>query len=87
MANWRNKIANFHTDEIIALGLILALLLKISGDIAITIVTGTSPPADLPMNIISSLAGYMGRTLIEKSRPQHDEEKENHRNDSNTEHH
>ena len=84
MANWRNKIANFHTDEIIALGLIAALLLKISGDIAISLVTGNSPPSDLPMNIISSLAGYMGRTLIDKSRPYQEEEKE-HRNDS--EHH
>ena len=84
MANWRNKIANFHTDEIIALGLIAALLLKISGDIAISLVTGNSPPSDLPMNIISSLAGYMGRTLIDKSRPHQEEEKE-HRNDS--EHH
>lgn len=84
MANWRNKIVNFHTDEIIAFGLILALLLKISGDIAISLVTGNSPPSDLPMNIISSLAGYMGRTLIDKSRQE--EEKENRRND-NAEHH
>lgn len=84
MANWRNKISNFHTDEIIALGLIIALLLKISGDIAISLVTGNSPPSDLPMNIISSLAGYMGRTLIDKSRQE--EEKESRRND-NAEHH
>ena len=84
MANFRNKIANWHTDKIIGLGLIVALLLKICGDIAISITTGTAPPSDLPMNIVTGLVGYMGRSLVEKAR-KIDEEEEGSQND--TEHH
>ena len=59
---------NWNTDKIIGAGLILALLLKICGDIAISLINGTSPPSDLPMNIVTGLAGYMGRSLLEKSK-------------------
>lgn len=59
---------NWNTDKIIGTGLILALLLKICGDIAISLINGTSPPSDLPMNIVTGLAGYMGRSLLEKSK-------------------
>ena len=84
MANFRNKIANWHTDKIIGLGLIIALLLKICGDIAISITTGTAPSSDLPMNIVTGLVGYMGRSLVEKAR-KIDEEEEGSQND--TDHH
>lgn len=59
---------SWNTDKIIGAGLILALLLKICGDIAISLINGTSPPSDLPMNIVTGLAGYMGRSLLEKSK-------------------
>lgn len=59
---------NWSTDKIIGTGLILALLIKIVGDIVITVINGTAPPSDLPMNIVTGLAGYMGRSLLEKSK-------------------
>lgn len=59
---------NRSTDKIIGTGLILALLIKIVGDIVITVINGTAPPSDLPMNIVTGLAGYMGRSLLEKSK-------------------
>ena len=59
---------NWHTDKIIGAGLIVALFLKIIGDIAVALINGTSPPSDLPMNIVTGLAGYMGRSLLEKNK-------------------
>ena len=58
---------NWNTDKIIGAGLILALLIKIVGDIFITVVNGNMPPSDLPMNIVACLGGFMGRSLLEKS--------------------
>ena len=75
----------WNTDKIIGFGLILALLLKISGDIAITLYVGSSPPSDLPMNIVTGLAGYMGRSLLEKAKKDEDtltNDKETDSNDS-----
>lgn len=82
MAKFSTKMAQWHTDKIIGLGLIIALLLKICGDIAISITTGTAPPSDLPMNIVTGLVGYMGRSLVEKARKFDDEEGENKDGDS-----
>ena len=62
-------MSNWNTDKIIGLGLILALLVKIGGDIAIALISGSSPSSDLPMNIVTGLAGYMGRSLLEKNKP------------------
>ncbi|MBQ7630957.1 MAG: hypothetical protein IJS81_12230 [Selenomonadaceae bacterium] len=59
---------NWNTDKIIGAGLIVALFLKIIGDIAVALINGTSPPSDLPMNIVTGLAGYMGRSLLEKNK-------------------
>ena len=59
---------NWSTDKIIGTGLILALLIKIVGDIMITVINVTAPPSDLPMNIVTGLAGYMGRSLLKKSK-------------------
>ena len=58
----------WNTDKIIGAGLIVALLLKITGDVAVAIINGNSPPSDLPMNIVTGLAGYMGRSLLEKQK-------------------
>ena len=54
---------DWNTDKIIGAGLILVL-----GNIAITLYTGKFPTFDLPMNIVTSLAGYMGRSLLEKQK-------------------
>ena len=58
----------WNTDKIIGTGLIAALLLLVVGHILIALKTGKSPPTDLPMNIVSCLAGYMGRSLLEKQK-------------------
>lgn len=74
---------SWHTDRVIGAGLIAALLLKIAGDIAITIATGNSPPSDLPMNIVTGLVGYMGRSLMEKGKKNdNDTKKEGDEDDS-----
>lgn len=56
------------TDKIIGAGLIAALLLKIFGDVVITILGFSVPAGDLATNIVACLAGYMGRSLLEKIR-------------------
>lgn len=61
-------LKNWDTDKLLGMGLILALLTKIIGDIAITLVNGAPTPSDLPTNIVACLAGYMGRSLAEKLR-------------------
>ena len=58
----------WNTDKIIGAGLIVALLLTITGDTVVAIINGNSPPSDLPMNIVTGLAGYMGRSLLEKQK-------------------
>lgn len=56
----------WNTDKIIGAGLILALVIVVVGNICVALYTGTYPPTDLPMNIVTGLAGYMGRSLLEK---------------------
>lgn len=56
----------WNTDKIIGAGLILALIIVVAGNIFVALYTGTYPPTDLPMNIVTGLAGYMGRSLLEK---------------------
>lgn len=60
------------TDKIIGAGLILALILIVIGNISVALFTGTYPPTDLPMNIVTGLAGYMGRSLLEKVKKETD---------------
>lgn len=59
---------DWNTDKIIGAGLILVLLILVIGIIPITLYTGNFPPTDLPMNIVTGLAGYMGRSLLEKQK-------------------
>ncbi len=61
-------LATWNTDKIIGAGLIVALLLLIIGNIIITLNTGKFPTSDLPINIVTGLAGYMGISLLEKQR-------------------
>ena len=60
------------TDKIIGAGLILALILIVIGNISVALFTGIYPPTDLPMNIVTGLAGYMGRSLLEKIKKETD---------------
>jgi len=46
----------------------VALILLIVGNMTITLWTGNFPTSDLPMNIVTGLAGYMGRSLLEKQK-------------------
>lgn len=59
---------DWHTDKIIGAGLVLALLILIMGNIIFAMKTGKFPTTDLPMNIVTGLAGYMGRSLLEKQK-------------------
>lgn len=59
---------DWNIDKIIGAGLILVLLILVIGIIPITLYTGNFPPTDLPMNIVTGLAGYMGRSLLEKQK-------------------
>lgn len=62
------------TDKIIGAGLVLALLIKIGGDIAVALLTGSAPSSELATTIVGGLVGYMGRDLAAKLRKdnQHD---------------
>ena len=66
---------NWNTDKIIGAGLIVALILLIVGNMVITLWTGNFPTSDLPMNIVTGLAGYMGRSLLEKQKNDLDSER------------
>ena len=63
---------DWNTDKIIGAGLILVLLILVIGIIPITLYTGNFPPTDLPMNIVTGLAGYMGRSLLGKQKKEGD---------------
>ena len=56
------------SDKIIGAGLILVLLILVVGNTSTTLYTDKFPTSDLPMNIVTGLAGYMGRSLLEKQR-------------------
>jgi len=50
----------------------VALLFLVIGNIFITLYTGKIPTSDLPMNIVTGLVGYMGRSLLEKNKKDDD---------------
>ena len=51
---------DWDSDKIISAGLILALILLVIGNIAVTLYNGNYPPTDLPSNIVSGVVGYIG---------------------------
>lgn len=59
-------MTTWDTDKIIGAGLISTLVILVIGNILIALYTCNNPPTDLPMNIVTGLAGYMGRSLLEK---------------------
>lgn len=61
-------MGEWNTDKIIGAGLIIALILLVIGNVVVGLITGLYPPTDLPMNIVTGLAGYMGRSLLEKKK-------------------
>lgn len=72
---------NWHTDKIIGAGLIVALLFLVIGNIFITLYTGKIPTSDLPMNIVTGLVGYMGRSLLEKHKTDSEENSDEKKGD------
>ena len=59
---------NWNTDKIIGAGLIVALLCYIAGFYTVAAINGTILPLDVASNIVTGLAGYMGRSLLEKKK-------------------
>ena len=57
---------DWDTDKIIGTGLIVALLFYFLAIILIVIIKETILPLNVAGNIITGLAGYMGRDLIDK---------------------
>lgn len=60
------------TDKIIGAGLIAALLIKIGGDVAVTLITGSPPNSDVATNIVSGLIGYMSKSWLEIAKQKRD---------------
>lgn len=60
---------DWNTDKIIGTGLIFCLLVYIVGFFVTVHCTGITPPLDVASNIVTGLAGYMGRSLLEKNKP------------------
>lgn len=56
------------TDKIIGAGLIFALIVYILGVFIVACLIGITLPLDVPGNIVTGLAGYMGRTLLDKGK-------------------
>ena len=63
---------SWNTDKIIGAGLIAALFLYIIGFYSVIVINGTITPLDIASNIVTGLAGYMGRSLLEKNKPNDD---------------
>ena len=73
---------NWNTDKIIGAGLIAALFLYIIGFYSVIIINGTITPLDVASNIVTGLAGYMGRSLLEKTKPDEKSKKEGNNNEN-----
>ena len=54
------------TDKIIGAGLIVALIFYFVVITIVAVVKDTLLPLDVASNIVTGLAGYMGRSLLEK---------------------
>lgn len=67
------KELSWDTDKIIGAGLIIALIIYIIGIFIAACLVGVTLPLDVPGNIVTGLAGYMGRTLLDKDK--HKDEK------------
>ena len=61
-------LKNWNTDKIVGAGLILALILSIIAWLIVSIFTGNVVALDFQTNLVTGLAGYMGRSLLEKNK-------------------
>lgn len=76
----------WNTDKIIGAGLIAALFLYIVGFFGVIIYNGTITPLDVASNIITGLAGYMGRSLLEKRKDDNKSKEEGDDSDVKSQH-
>lgn len=67
----------WNTDKIIGAGLISALFLYIIGFYTVIVVNGTITPLDVASNIVTGLAGYMGRSLLENKKKGENKDEKN----------
>ena len=77
---------SWNTDKIIGAGLIAALFLYIVGFFGVIIYNGTITPLDVASNIITGLAGYMGRSLLEKRKDDNKSKEEGDDSDVKSQH-
>ena len=68
-------MSQWNTDKIIGAGLIVALFLYIFGFYTVIIINGTITPLDIASNIVTGLAGYMGRSLLENKKAKKEDDK------------
>lgn len=68
-------MSRWNTDKIIGAGLIVALIFYFVVITVVAVVKDTLLPLDVASNIVTGLAGYMGRSLLEKPRPNDDKSK------------
>lgn len=68
-------MSRWNTDKIIGAGLIVALIFYFVVITVVAVVNDTLLPLDVASNIVTGLAGYMGRSLLEKPRPNDDKSK------------
>ena len=66
------------TDKIIGAGLICALIIYILGIFIVACLVGVTLPLDVPGNIVTGLAGYMGRTLLSKEKSKEGDNERGH---------
>lgn len=59
-------MSRWNTDKIIGAGLIVALIFYFVVITVVAVVKDTLLPLDVASNIVTGLAGYMGRSLLEK---------------------
>ena len=65
-------LKNWNTDKIVGAGLILALILSLTFWAIVALFTGIVTALDFQTNLVTGLAGYMGRSLLEKQRKDDD---------------
>lgn len=61
-------LKNWNTDKIVGAGLIFALILSLAFWAIVALFTGVVTALDFQTNLVTGLAGYMGRSLLEKQK-------------------
>ena len=71
MERIHERISEWTTDKIIAVGLVLMGLISIAGYIVYAIRAGTATGTEIPMAIVSGLTGYLGRGAMQDRKAKH----------------